>query len=159
MSYTVLQVKPYIGDDFSTAQVSDLLKGAMAAISHLTGLTPDQELFPEKLPLKICDAVSCSITGEKASESPGLRCFQVKIYARGSFVSCDMLSKIKSLISSFGHPLFLQVTGGGISHPVTVQTFLPKGEWRIRKKFFGGVAVPVLEFDIWMYIAPEKPEQ
>ena len=159
MSYQFTQLEPFTGNSFSSADVPDILLTATGAIHHLTGLVPDKELFPERLPLKICDAVCCSIAGERASEQPGVRCFPVKICARGSFDSCDVLNKTKSLVSSFGRPLFLQVSGTGITTPVTIQTITPKSDWKSCRKFFAGVAVPHLELEIWMYVAPEKAEQ
>ena len=155
MSYQFTQLEPFTGNTFSSAAIPDILRAAMGTIYHLTGLVPDKELFPERLPLKICDAVCCTVAGERASEQPGVRCFPVKICARGSFDSSDVLNRIKTLASHFGRPLFLQVSGDSIPIPVTVQTITPKSDWKSCKKFFAGVAVPHLELEIWIYVAPE----
>ena len=159
MNYDATGVPAYTGNNFSTASVRDVLKASVYAVSHLTGLELDKELFSDRLPLKLCDAACCSIAGEHASEQPGVRCFLLKICARGSFDSCTVLNKIKSLTSFYGRQLFLKISGGTLSLPVTVQTIVPASDWKSIRSFYSGVAVPHLTFDILVYIAPERPEQ
>ncbi len=154
MNYEAVNVPAYTGNIYSAAPVRDILKASVYAISHLTGLEVDKELFSDRLPLKICDAVCCSMAGELASEQPGVRCFLLKIFARGSFDASTVLDRIKSLTTFFGQPLFLNVSGETLSSQVMIQTIVPAGDWKNTRSFYSGVAVPHLVFDLLIYIAP-----
>ena len=155
MDYSIVAVQPYSSDTFSDIPAGDVEKAAFLIAGYLTGLEHDKELFLNKLPLNICDAACCRITGERASGAPGVRCFALTLEARASGLPGKVLSKVKSFSGICGKPLFYRISSSALQLPVTVQMISFDGDWICGSTRFGGVRVPCISISLLFYIAPQ----
>ena len=155
MDCSVSAVQAYSGDVFSPATAEDVEKSAFIITGYLTGLAYDTELFFNQLPIDICDAACCKITGERASGYPGTRCFAMEIKGRASGLSGKILSKVKAFSGICGKPLFYRISSPELSHPVTVQLINFDGDWSCGPTRFSGVRVPYIKVKLLLFIAPQ----
>lgn len=144
MQYTITKVDEVSQDTCYSGSVSDIENALFFLTAHLTGLEIDKQLVKHTLPLYVCDAVCCRITGEQPSPAPGMRVFGLSVTSRAGSISSNIFDKVKNFFAGAGTPLFLQISSECISTPVTVGAIVFDNVWKYSSVNFGGVKVPTL---------------
>ena len=148
MNFSATLTTPFSSETFYTGSIENAENSILALVSHLCGMEIDHELFKHTLPETICDAACITLTGETASGTPGTRCFNCRIVCRGSSGNSQVFSKVHRLLSYAGEPLFMTITIADAPEPATFESILPQDEWKKSFLPFGGVTVPLEEWDL-----------
>lgn len=153
MQYNISGIELKTSEVPYSGSADDIENAFFLLLSHLTSLEIDNSLFKHTLPLTVCDAVCCKLTGELPSPAPGIRLFSFDITTRASGMSSDTLGKIKNLLMQTDTPLNLQVSAENITAAPVINAITFDGVWKYSTTAFGGVRVPVLSAKINVYVS------